>query len=254
MAKYRRALEPEEDLIEAAEEQQIEAQPLDAEEETFKKRYGDLRRHTQQLLQQKDEELSKVAAQLETAAKGQIRFPKTDEEIEQWSKKYPDVARIVDTIARKRANEALEENDKRLEGLRNLETKLSRKEAEQQLLSFHPDFADIRQDPEFHDWVALQPTSIQDALYKNNTDAKAAARAIDLYKVDTGKRKTTNKKSAAEVVGRTSSRAPAPTGKMRFSESQVAQMSAKEFEKFEEAIMESMQNGSFNYDMSGAAR
>ncbi len=104
---------------------------------------------------------------------------------------------------------------------------LSRKEAEQQLLSFHPDFADIRQDPEFHDWVALQPALIQDALYKNNTDAKAAARAIDLYKVDTGKRKTTNKKSAAEAVGRTSSRAPAPTGKMRFSESQVAQMSAK---------------------------
>ncbi len=101
MAKYRRALEPEEDVIETAEKQQVEAQPLDAEEETFKKRYGDLRRHTQQLLQQKDEELSKVAAQLETAAKGQIRFPKTDEEIEQWSKKYPDVARIVDTIARK---------------------------------------------------------------------------------------------------------------------------------------------------------
>ena len=30
---------------------------------------------------------------------------------------------------------------------------------------------------------------IQDALYKNNTDAVAAARAIDLYKADTGKEK-----------------------------------------------------------------
>ena len=254
MAKYRRAAEPEEEIIEPVEMQQVEAEPIGTEEETFKKRYGDLRRHTQQLLQQKDEELAKVSSQLETAAKGQIKFPKTDEEIEQWSKKYPDVARIVDTIARKRANEALEENDKRLEGLRNLETKLTRKDAEQQLIKLHPDFADIRQDPEFHDWVALQPSNLQDALYKNNTDARAAARVIDLYKVDTGKRKTTSKKSAAEAVGRTSSRAPGPNGKMKFSESQVAQMSAKEFAKFEDAIMESMQNGSFNYDMSGAAR
>ena len=70
-----------------------------AEEKIFKKRYGDLRRHTQHLLQQKDQEIANVKQQLETAAKGQIRFPKTDEEIEEWSKKYP----IVDTIVAKRA-------------------------------------------------------------------------------------------------------------------------------------------------------
>ena len=72
-----------------------------------------------------------------------------------------------------------------------------------------PDFAQIRQDSAFHDWVQLQPANIQDALYKNNTDARAAARAIDLYKVDTKKSKSTNK-SAAQALGRTSStQAPA---------------------------------------------
>ncbi len=58
-------------------------------------------------MQQKDQELAAVKAQLDEVAKGQIKFPKTDDEIDQWIWKYPDVAKIVDTIARKRANEAL---------------------------------------------------------------------------------------------------------------------------------------------------
>ena len=258
MTKYRRQEEPEDTLTYAEEIQQEQVQtapaPSDNDEASFKKRYGDLRRHTQQLIQQKDQEISAVKAQLDTAAKGQIRFPKTDDEIDQWSRKYPDVAKIVDTIARERAHEAMEEGDKRLAGLKQLETKLTRKEAEQQLVQVHPDFNVIRQDAAFHDWVALQPQNIQDSLYKNNTDARAAARAIDLYKSDTGKRKTTTKKSAAHAVGRTSSSTRASTGKMKFSESQVSKMSGKDFEKHEEANSESLRSGTFNYDLSGAAR
>ena len=72
----------------------------------------------------------------------------------------------METTASKRANEALEKGEKRMEGLRQLETKLTRKEAEQELNRAHPDFAEIRQDPSFHEWVDLQPTVIQDALYK----------------------------------------------------------------------------------------
>ena len=73
MAKYRRAVEPEEDVIEAAEEQQVEAQPLNAEEETFKKRYGDLRRHTQQLLQQKAKFVSQKL--MRKSSSGQKNIP-----------------------------------------------------------------------------------------------------------------------------------------------------------------------------------
>lgn len=256
--KYKRKEELEDDLSYSQEMEQqaapAEPEPENAEEASFKKRYGDLRRHTQQLMAQKDKELAAMKSQLETAAKGQIRFPKTDEEIEQWSQKYPDVAKIVDTIARKRANEALEEGEKRLGHLKDLETKLTKKEAEQQLMKLHPDFNDIRQDPAFHEWVTMQPMYIQDALYKNNTDAQAAARAIDLYKADTGKRKTTSKKSAAEAVGRTPSAAPAATGKVKFTESQVAQMSDREYEANEDAILEAMRVGAFTYDMTGGAR
>jgi len=227
MSKYRRKEELEADSTYSEElEAQVatDSEPKEPEEASFKKRYGDLRRHTQQLMSQKDQELEKLKAQLDSAAKGQIKFPKTDDEIEAWSKKYPDVSKIVDTIARKRANEALEEGEKRLGHLKD------QKEAEQQLMKLHPDFNEIRQDPAFHEWVSMQPLYINDALYKNNTDAMAAARAIDLYKADTGKRKTSSKKSAAQAVGRSTSAAPAATGKAKFSESQVARMSDREYD------------------------
>jgi len=257
MSKYRRKEELEADTSYSEEleaQVAVDSEPKEPEEASFKKRYGDLRRHTQQLMSQKDQELEKLKAQLDSAAKGQIKFPKTDEEIAQWTNKYPDVAKIVDTIARKRANEALEEGEKRLGHLRDLETKLTKKEAEQQLMKLHPDFNEIRQDPAFHEWVAMQPLYINDALYKNNTDAMAAARAIDLYKADTGKRKTSSKKSAAQAVGRSTSATPAATGKAKFSESQVARMSDREYDANEEAILEAMKSGAFTYDMTGGAR
>ena len=258
MSKYRRKeeLEAESTYSEELEAQaNTDAEPKEPEEASFKKRYGDLRRHTQQLMAQKDQELVKLKEQLDRAAKGQIKFPKTDDEIEAWSKKYPDVSKIVDTIARKRANEALEEGEKRLGHLKDLETKLTKKEAEQQLMKLHPDFNEIRQDPAFHEWVTMQPLYIRDALYKNNTDAMAAARAIDLYKADTGKRKSSSNKSAAQAVGRSTSSAPAATGKAKFSESQVARMSDREYAANEEAILQAMRTeGAFTYDMTGGAR
>ena len=258
MSKYKRKEELEADTSYSEEleaQVSVDPEPKEPEETSFKKRYGDLRRHTQQLMSQKDQELEKLKEQLDSAAKGQIKFPKTDDEIEAWSKKYPDVSKIVDTIARKRANEALEEGEKRLGHLKDLETKLAKKEAEQQLMKLHPDFNDIRQDPAFHEWVTMQPLYISDALYKNNTDAMAAARAIDLYKADTGKRKSSSKKSAAQAVGRSTSAAPAATGKAKFSESQVARMSDREYEANEEAILQAMRTeGAFTYDMTGGAR
>jgi|TARA_R110000744_G_scaffold8396_1_gene28017 hypothetical protein len=255
MAKYRR-LETEEDELTYSEEMAQQApvsEVADPEDTTYKKRYGDLRRHSQQLMQQKDQEVATLQAQLDTAAKGQIKFPKTDDEIDQWSKKYPDVAAIVDSIARKRSSEALQEGEKRMEGLRQLETKLTKKEAEQNLLKIHPDFGEIRQDAGFHEWVALQPIYIQDALYKNNTDARAASRAIDLYKSDQGKTKKSTK-GAAQAVGRTSSSTPSAGGRASFSESQINDMTDKEFEQNEEAIHEAMRNNRFDYDLTGGAR
>ena len=251
--KYRRAEDEDNGLTYAEEMEQVNAEPtLDAEEESYKKRYQDIQRHIQTVRNQKDEELKQVKSQLDAATRKQIKFPKTDEEVEAWSSKYPDVAKIVDTIARKRANEVLAEGEKRLIQVEKFEKSLNRKSAEQELMQFHPDFAAIRQDPSFHEWVSMQPSAMQDSVYKNDTDAQWASRTIDLYKSDKGKTKVDH--SAAQAVGRTNTSAPTATSKMAFTETKVANMSAQEFEENEEAINASIKAGTFGYDVSGGAR
>ena len=260
MPKYQAAYKAEVDLDETQDEQNVatadqdEQEPQDAEEASFKKRYGDLRRHMQQSLSQKDEELRKVKEQLDLAARKQIKYPKSEDEVAEWVKKYPDVAAIVDTIAQKRALEALEIGEKKMANLSQLERKIEREKAEGALLKLHPDFGEIRADRSFHEWVALQPKWIQAALYENDTDAHAAARAIDLYKSDLKRKPGRPAKDAAQSVGRSSSSAPSGEGKSKFSESQVNKMNDTEYEKNEQAILESMKTGNFVYDLSGGAR
>jgi hypothetical protein len=260
MAKYKRAEEADDTMSYSEEMNQSQQAPVqqqaqgDSDESTYKKRYGDLRRHTQQQLQTKEQELAQLREQLEVASRKQIKFPKTDEEIAEWATKYPDVAKIIDTIAQKRAQEALSEGERRMQGLVNLEQKMNKKEAEQALLALHPDFPQIRQRRDFHEWVQDQPKYIQDALYKNSTDATAAGRAIDLYKADLSKKAKNNPTGAAQSV-KSGSTANVGTGtKGSFTESQVAKMSDAEYEKNEEAILASMHSGKFVYDITGAAR
>jgi hypothetical protein len=257
MAKYGRPHEEDEVIDEVIEQKEEleDATPQDPEEASFKKRYGDLRRHMQNTVDQKEKELAKVQDQLEQATRKQIKFPKSESEIKDWVDKYPDVAAIVDTIAQKRALEALEMGEKKMERLQGLEKKLDKDKAEMELKKFHPDFDELRADKGFHQWVAAQPKWIQDALYENETDARSAARAIDLYKADVGKKKKGRPaKEAAQSVSRSKGNTPANAGKNSFSESQIEKMTAQEYEKNEDAILDSMKNGTFEYDLTGAAR
>ena len=259
MPKYKGAYK---ELLNEEETPQVEevaaAPEQDQEEETFKKRYGDLRRHMQDSLKKKDQELAEIKAQLNDATKAQIKFPKSEDEVAQWVKKYPDVAKIIDTIAQKRVMEGVElakgKVDKAHDRVAELESKLQRTEAEKTLKAIHPDFDKIRADSKFHDWVMHQPQYIQDALYKNNTDATAAARAIDLYKADKSKSSGSAKKSAATSVKNSGQSATPSNGKTRFTESAVAKMSGAEYERNEAAIMEAMRDGTFEYDLSAGAR
>ena len=73
-------------------ETQEDDSSLSAEERSFKKRYGDLRRH----MQDKEKEWNQKLDALEKRkAKDSIIPPKSDEDIEAWAKEYPDVAGIV---------------------------------------------------------------------------------------------------------------------------------------------------------------
>ena len=234
-------------------------QKLSAEEETFKKRYGDLRRHTQKIQEDFKKEIDDLRAQLEQAARKEMKLPKSEEDLKAWATQYPDVYKIVETIAIKKAQEQTTGVEERLKRVDEMERQVAREKAEAELMKLHPDFDTIRDEDSFHDWAEQQPKWVQDALYNNDTDARSAARAIDLYKADMGitkKEKKDTGKDVARSVGtrteRTSPNGDANEGVIR--ESQVAKMSIKEYEARAEEIQAAIRAGKFIYDMSGSLR
>ena len=240
-----------------ADETKSEDKALSKEEQSFKKRYGDLRRHMADKDKKTEERIQALEDQLSKATRNELVLPKSEDEIAEWTKKYPDVAGIVETIADKKAKERSSDLDKRLENIEKMRVEATKEKAEAELMRLHPDFSDIREDDKFHDWADVQPKWVQDALYENVDDAKSVARVIDLYKIDAGisTKKGDTKKSAATAVNTRSKASPtADESNNYIRESQVEKMSDKDYAKNQEAIMEAMRTGKFVYDLSGAAR
>ena len=236
-----------------------EEEPKSAEERTFKKRYGDLRRHSQEKEREFQKQLDELKGQLEKATKKEIKLPKSEEEIEEWAKEYPDVAAIVETIATKKAREQSESINQKLQEIDELNAKTAKERAEVELLKIHPDFAEIRESDDFHIWADEQPKWVQDALYENSEDARSAARANDLYKADKGisakAKSKSNKSAATEVKAKAEKSVPDVEGKAtKILESDVQKMSADEYEKQSDIIMDAIRSGNFIYDLSGSAR
>lgn len=235
-----------------------EAEPTNAEEKTFKKRYGDLRRHMQEKETEFQTQLDELKKQLDSATRKEIKLPKSDEDIEAWAKDYPDVAAIVETIAIKKAKEQSSALEERVKAIDDMQSSAKKEKAEAELMRIHPDFGDIRDSDEFHEWAEEQPKWVQDALYDNDNDARSAARAIDLYKADKGisEKKPSNGKDAAKSVETRNSRSKPQSDEAStyLRESQVQKMSPQEYEKRSDEIMEAIRSGKFIYDMSGSAR
>jgi hypothetical protein len=240
------------------EQEEQEQEPQDAEEKTFKKRYGDLRRHSQEQENKFKRHIDELNKQLQQSTEQQIKLPKSEEELAAWAEAYPDVAKIVETIAIKKAKEQSANIEQKLKVLDDRERQTKRDKAEAELIRLHPDFDDIRSSDDFHAWVEEQPQWVQDALYANENDARAAARAIDLYKADKniGKKKPVDYKEAAKSIGARSSRSTPDESNLEgvIYESQVAKMSSKQFEAAMEDIQKAQATGKFVYDLSGAAR
>jgi hypothetical protein len=239
--------------------QKEEQVPETAEERSFKKRYGDLRRHTQEKERSYEDRIKKLEEQLNESAAQGIKLPTSDEDLDKWAAEYPDVAAIVETIAIKKAREQSKELEDRVKAIDEMRYEATREKAEAELMRLHPDFGTIRDSDDFHEWAEEQPKWVQDALYENTEDARSASRAIDLYKSDRGIAKTKSKntdKDAARSVGTKSTRTRPETDETSnyLKESQVNKMSPQEYEKYADDIMESIRTGKIIYDISGNAR
>ena len=219
----------------------IAERPAKAEDRAFKKRYDDLKKHYDSTISKHKEELNSLRGQLESSTK-QFTPPKSKEELEAWRKEYPDVYSMVETIAMDKATTQSAELENKFKNLQVQQEQIAKEKAEVELLRFHPDFNDIRSKDDFHEWAGQQDPTIQGWLYENTSNAKLAARAIDLYKADRNivkakKEEKDIKKEAAKAITKTSKSAESEAPKKKiWTTSEIARLKPAQFEKHEKDI------------------
>ena len=220
----------------------IAERPAKAEDRVFKKRYDDLKKHYDSTINKHKDELHSLRTQLESSTK-QFVPPKSKDELEAWRKEYPDVYDMVETIAIDKATTQTAELENKYKNLQLQQEQIAKEKAEVELLKLHPDFNDIRTKDDFHQWAEKQDPTIQGWLYENTSNAKLAARAIDLYKMDVGQSKLTKKeekdvkKEAAKAISKTRKAVDSEAPKKKvWTTTEISKLKPHEFEKFEKDI------------------
>lgn len=238
----------EDDQEEGSEENDPKADKTSGEEKTWKKRYGDLRRHTQSEISALKE---KVDALTKEKEQNPSEIPQDEEEFQKWVNEYPDAARMVEKMASKIADEKFEDLASKYEQLEVTQKTSEREKLEAKIYKAHPDFDELKEDDNFHEWAEEQPKLVQDAIYES-TDPDSTIWAISQYKATLKpKPKGKGKASAAEDVP-VKGEKPKPSGKEKtISESEVASWDMKTYEKREKEVLEAIEKGNFIYDMSG---
>ncbi len=187
----------------------------------------------------------------ETATGKAIVPPKSKDELEAWKKEYPDVYEMVETIAINKADRRAKEIEDKYQNLQVQQEQIAKEKAEVDLLKLHPDFAELRAKDDFHEWATKQDPVIQDWLYENTSNANLAGRAIDLYKMDKGIGKYSNKqekdikKEAAKAVSKTRKAESTEGAKPKkiWSNAAISKMTVNEYEKYEEEIDKAVREG-----------
>jgi len=227
----------EESKEETDEKKPKEDRPVGVEDAVFKKRYDDLKRHYDETVSKHKDDLLKLKKEKEALASKPIF--KSKEELEEWRKDYPDMYDSVMQMTTEATMKAKEEMNEELLKIKKQQTSLARDRAEVELAKKHPDFKDIRDSSDFHEWASIQDSTVQSWLYDNTDNPKSAARAIDLYKYDRGlSTKKVNydaKKEAAKAVSKTKP-SETPSEKKTWKWSEIQKMKPDIYAKFEKEI------------------
>lgn len=271
--KYRDEVYTEEEdgenpeAIEAADEQQTDPQEATPQEDTsfvqqkqesdhdYKKRYDDLKRHYDSKVGEFKGEIEGLRkAMTERAAEMPrgVTPPKTVEELEEFKERYPDVFDVVQTVSSMQTESQVAQLREELGSIKEREQELEKQKSYEELLRLQPDFDEIKSDEKFLNWLEEQPKSISDGIYKNNKDARWAARVVDLYKADIGQpKKKTKSTSAAEAVTKSPARevkTHATDGKRVWKASEIGRLKPWEFEKHEAELDSARSEGRIDFN------
>ena len=210
----------------------------------YKKRYDDLKKHYDDKIAEFKQREQELLAKAQTA-QPQYQPPRSQEDLEEFKSKYPELYETVETVAHLRSQDQVNALQEKLRAIEEREAEFSRREAETKLRERHPDFEDIRGDEKFHEWAKEQPEEIQRWIYKNPDNVSLASRAIDLYKMENGininapKPKTSRsqsaKNSAADFVSTKTTSVDSKQPKI-WTQREIAALSMDDYDKYEQEI------------------
>lgn len=213
---------------------------LSAEEKSYKKRYGDLRTYSQKQVAELKAELADLKKALaEKPLTPSYKPPKSPDEIKAWLTQYPDVGQIVETIAHQRAEAIAEELKKELQELRTTAVSSSQARAMAEVRAAHPDFDELTQTDEFHEWAERQSKTVQSMLYDNMDNSQDMITAIKLYKAEMGitpkksKTEDTKREAAKAVTPKSAVVDPTKSGKKIWKTSEIRKLKPAQFERYE---------------------
>ena len=217
----------------------------------YKKRYDDLKRKHNRTIDEFKQKESAFQTQLQ-ATQPKYEAPKSQEELQQFRNSNPDLYDTVESVAHNIAAEQLNTLQPRLSAIEAREQQLAIREAEESMRNNHSDYDEIKGSDDFHAWASEQPKQIQDWVYHNPDDVSLASKAIDLYKMESGKGQNSPKRrsnsrqqspqSAADMVS-TKTTNVEPQQKRIWTETEISKMSLDQFDKHEADIRLAIDEG-----------
>jgi len=222
----------------------------------FKKRYDDLKRHYDSKLQEwrgKEEDyIARLASS--TVHRPTDDFPSDGLNLDNFKQQYPDMYDAIHKISSSQAEARVKDMEAELGSIKEREKKLEKQKAYQELLRLQPDFEELKSSEDFTSWLQDQPSTISDGVYNNATDARWAARVVDLYKADKGLTKkptrSRKKEDAALSVSTPAAKQVATTvgDKRVWKASEIGKMKPWEFEKAEAELDAARAEGRIDYN------
>lgn len=234
-------------------DQQIEEQSVKQDkaysQPNYKKRYDDLKKHYDTKLNEfrtREQELANKVQQVQPV----YEAPKSVEELEQFKNEYPDVYEVVESVAHLQSENQMKNLTDKVTMLEAREQDIMRREAEKDLMDKHPDYQDLRNNDNFHNWAEAQPEEIQDWIYNNPNNSSLASKAIDLYKMEAGSSTTAkqqkpssrNQAQASELVSTKTTSVEAKEPKI-WTQEEIAALPMDEFDRLEAEIDKALEEG-----------
>lgn len=214
----------------------------------WEKRYKDLQSYNSR-------EINRLKGELADSQKQGVQpitLPKTPEELAAFKAQNGETYAIIETMAAQISQTQMSQYDSKLATVTGdlMDTKIER--AQLAIKQAHPDFEQLIENDQFHDWAAKQTTEVQDWIYNNPDEPQKAIRAISLYKYELGQTKSTQTNTAthggdldiqpknhADPTQITDRSHPAYI----WRESEISRMRPEEFSKWDESITLAQREG-----------